>query len=96
MKKFPYIQKFVVGRVDGDGNFKDLVPAGRIVDKAGEACPPGADGCHPLFGVSDEMKASVEQFVSITLQNLAAHTCENGIVSSQDAGPLTGPDGGTP
>ncbi|MEO6419480.1 MAG: hypothetical protein ABIP39_08750, partial [Polyangiaceae bacterium] len=27
MKKFPYIQKFVVGRVDSSGSFKDLIPA---------------------------------------------------------------------
>jgi hypothetical protein len=90
MKKFPYIQRFVVGRVDSDGNFKDLIPSGRIIDKAAEPCPVGADGCHPQFGVSDQMRNSIQQFVNLTLQNMAAQTCENGIVSEEvDAG---GPD----
>ena len=86
MKKFPYIQKFVVGRVDTNGDFKDLVPAGRIIDKASEPCPVGADGCHPQYGVSDQMKASIQQFVNLTLQNMGAQTCANGIVSDLDGG----------
>jgi len=96
MKKFPYIQKFVVGRVDSSGNFKDLIPAGRIVDKSNEPCPVGSDSCHPQYGVSEEMKASIEQFVNLTLQNLAAQTCQNGIVTDPDADAGTLPDGGTP
>lgn len=91
MKKFPYIQKFVVGRVDSSGSFKDLIPADRIIDKASEPCPVGADGCHPQFGVSDQMKGSIEQFVNLTLQNLGAQTCQNGIVTDMDAAI---PDGG--
>jgi len=96
MKKFPYIQKFVVGRVDSAGNFKDLIPAGRIVDKSNEPCPVGSDGCHPQYGVSDQMKNSIEQFVNLTLQNLAAQTCQNGIVTNTDDDAGTLPDGGTP
>lgn len=86
MKRFPYIQKWVVGRVDSKGNFKELVPSGRIVDKASEPCPPGAEGCHPQYGLSDQMAGSIERFVGLTLQNLAAGTCENGVVSTEDAG----------
>ncbi len=93
MRRFPYIQKFVVGRVDGQGNFKDLVPSGRIIEKANEACPPGADGCHPQFGLSSFSANAVEEFVNLTLQNLAAASCNNGIVTDTDAG-LPIADGG--
>jgi hypothetical protein len=86
LKRFPYIQKLVVGRVDEDGNFKDLIPSGRIIDKANEPCPPGAEGCHPPYGLSEQMVNSITRFVNLTLQNLAAGTCENGIVSEEDAG----------
>jgi hypothetical protein len=93
LKRFPYIQKLVVGRVDAQGNFKDLVPSGRIIDKANEPCPLGAEGCHPPYGLSDQMVNSIQRFVGLTLQNLAAGTCENGIVSNEDAG-LPATDGG--
>jgi hypothetical protein len=86
MRRFPFIQKFVVGRVDGDGNFKDLVPSGRIIEKANEPCPEGANGCHPQFGLSQFEQEAVQSFVNITLQNLAAGSCDNGVVTTVDAG----------
>lgn len=86
MKTFPYIQKFVVGSVDRDGNFKELIPAGRLIEKANEPCPPGATGCHPPYGLSEDTRTSIEYFVNVTLQNLAAGTCANGIVAAPDAG----------
>ena len=86
LRRFPYIQKFVVGRVDGDGNFKELVPSGRIIEKANEPCPTGADGCHPQFGLSQFEQEAVQSFVNITLQNLAAGSCDNGVVTAPEAG----------
>lgn len=96
MKTFPFIQKFVVGSVDSEGNFKELILSGRLAEKANETCPPGAQGCHPSYGLSGPTQSSIQYFVNLTLQNLAADTCSNGIVSTQDAGTpnVDGGDGG--
>ncbi len=92
-KEFPFIQKFVVGKVDSNGNFDTLVPAGRFVDKADEPCPAGKTDCHPSFGVPPNVAAALDNFVIGTLQNVAAGTCNQPFVIPRDAGAVTA-DGG--
>jgi hypothetical protein len=87
MRRFPFLQKFVVGRVDAQGNFKDLIPSERIIEKSNEPCPMGAEAqCHPQFGLSAAAQSAVTTFVNLTLQNLAAGSCNNGVVTATDAG----------
>jgi hypothetical protein len=94
-QKFPYIEKLVVGTVDSKGNFAQLVPADRIPQKASEGCA-GTDPtqCHPRFGLSPTETDWIRIFVNTTLQNLAAQTCQNGIVTAPDAGAPEAGDGG--
>src|SRR5262249_8261298 len=50
-KVFPYIQKFVVGKLDGVGSFEDLQPSQRFSAKADEVCTSADQTtCHPRFG----------------------------------------------
>lgn len=76
--QFPFVQKFVVGTVDGEGRFDKLVPAGRIEEKSREVCPdPAGVHCHPTFGLPPQAKLAVDTFVQTTLENLRAGTCDN-------------------
>jgi hypothetical protein len=94
-REFPYIQKFVVGKLDERGSFESLQPSKRFESKANELCPPEATACHPRFGLPPNIIASIDGFVSTTLQNLATGTCANGIVVPvTDAGPRDAGDGG--
>lgn len=56
----PYVQKLVLGTVDQNGVFLDLVPARRYIDKA-------LDPNHPMYTLSDNRLNAVEQFVQLTL-----------------------------
>jgi hypothetical protein len=90
-KEFPYIQKWVVGKVDSNGDFQELVAADRFVQKADEPCLPNPDGtprddCHPSFGLPPNVTNAVQNFVDTTLQNLQAGTCNAGITILRDAG----------
>ncbi len=85
-KTFPFIQKFVVGKVDKGGNFDVLVPAGRFVDKADEACPAGKTDCHPTFGLPPNVSNAIDNFTIATLQNVASGTCGQPFVVPRDAG----------
>jgi hypothetical protein len=93
-QQFPYIQKFVVGKLDDKGSFESLVPSNRFIAKADEACPPESTSCHPRFGLPPNVQDSIQGFVETTLENLASGTCESGIVVPQDAGPQDAGDGG--
>jgi len=94
-KQFPYIQKFVVGKLDERGSFESLLPSKRFQSKAEEICPPESTSCHPRFGLPPAILASIDGFVATTLQNLATGTCTNGIVVPiVDAGPRDAGDGG--
>jgi hypothetical protein len=87
-KQFPYIQKFVVGKLNAAGSFEELQPSKRFAAKADEICPPDATTCHPRFGLPPNIRDMVDNFVSTTLQNLATGTCNSGIVvPTSDAGP---------
>ena len=87
-KEFPFIQKFVVGQVDGAGNFDKLIPANRFVDKANEVCAEGRTDCHPTFGLPPNVSEGVTNFIFTTLQNLAGGTCQTGVptLGNPDAG----------
>jgi mono/diheme cytochrome c family protein len=87
-KQFPFIQKFVVGKVDADGNFEKLIPANRFVDKANELCTEGKVDCHPVYGLPPVVAENITAFILTTLQNLAGGTCETGVlpILVEDAG----------
>jgi hypothetical protein len=94
LKTFPYIQKLVVGKVDGQGNFDSLIPAGRFAEKADEPCPEGKTDCHPSFGLPPNVQNSIDLFVNTTLQNIASGTCQQPFTPPRDAGPEDASDGG--
>jgi hypothetical protein len=93
-KTFPFIQKFVVGKLDAQGNFDSLIPAGRFVEKANEPCPDGSTTCHPSFGLPPNVANALDLFVTTTLQNIAAGTCNQPFTPPKDAGPPDAADGG--
>jgi hypothetical protein len=87
-KQFPFIQKLVVGKLNGAGSFEELQPSKRFASKADEICAPDATTCHPRFGLPPNVRDMIDNFVSTTLQNLATGTCNSGIVVPvSDAGP---------
>jgi hypothetical protein len=95
-KLFPYIQKYVVGKLDAVGSFEDLQPSQRFAAKADEICTASDQTtCHPRFGLPPNIRDAIDGFVNTTLQNLQTGTCANGIVVPQDAGPIdAGKEGG--
>lgn len=95
-RQFPFIQKFVVGKLDEKGSFHSLQPSKRFEAKANETCPPESTSCHPAFGLPPNLRNAIDGFVDTTLQNLATGTCANGIVVpvGNDAGPKDAGDGG--
>jgi hypothetical protein len=96
-KIFPYIQKFVVGKLDDLGSFEDIQPSQRFAAKADEICTGDENACHPRFGLGPNIRSAIDGFVNTTLQALQTGTCANGIVVSPDAGSTrdAGSDGGT-
>ena len=93
-KDFPYIQKFVVGKVDSQGNFDSLIPSGRFTTKANEPCPEGSTTCHPTFGLPPNVSNAIDNFVQTTLQNIASGTCGQPFTPPRDAGPGDASEGG--
>ena len=93
-KEFPYIQKFVVGKVDSQGNFDSLIPSGRFATKADEPCPEGSTTCHPTFGLPPNVSAAIDNFTQTTLQNIASGSCGQPFTPPRDAGPADASDGG--
>ncbi len=93
-REFPYIQKFVVGKVDKNGNFDSLIPAGRFIDKADEPCPEGKTDCHPSFGLPPNVQNSINNFTQTILQSLTDGTCGQPFTPPRDAGPPDAADGG--
>jgi hypothetical protein len=85
-KEFPYIQKYVVGKVDSAGNFDSLIPANRFSEKANEVCTKEKSECHPTFGLPPNVANAIDQFVLTTLQNVQAGTCGT-FTPLKDAGP---------
>ncbi len=59
-----YVLKLVLGTVNADGSFKDLVPAYRFRDKG---LPPFGTPPHPSYQLTPEREAAVDEFVNRTL-----------------------------
>lgn len=96
-KSFPFIQKFVVGKLDEKGSFEELQPSLRFAAKADEICPPESTSCHPRFGLSPQLRDAIDNFVNTTLQNIVTGQCKEGIVvpvSDAGAPNLDAGDGG--
>jgi hypothetical protein len=92
-KQFPFIQKLVVGKLDGRGSFENLQPSGRFAEKANEVCPPGSTSCHPRFGLPPAITDAIDHFVQKTLEDLASGTCRSIVVPVGEGGVDAG-DGG--
>jgi hypothetical protein len=94
-QQFPFIQKLVVGKLDGKGSFENLQPSNRFIEKANEVCPPGSTSCHPRFGLPPAVQQAIQDFVQKTLEDITSGTCGSGIVVPiSEAGPLEAGDGG--
>lgn len=65
-KKFPYIKRQVTGTVDEEGNFLDLIPANRWIQKGAELCQPGTV-CHPAYVLPAALKTAITAFVTKTI-----------------------------
>lgn len=76
--QMPAVMRLVTGTVDERGNFKDLVPSNRYVEKGVDSCPPEETGivCHPSYTLPVTMQEAVSEFVSVTLENWNAGTCD--------------------
>jgi len=68
-RDFPFVKKYVSGTVNTNGAFDGLVASGRVINKGLEAgdCNPEIDNCHPVYSLSPNNLAAVEEFVSITM-----------------------------
>jgi cytochrome c553 len=72
---FPYIKRLVTGTVDAQtGNFDDLVPARRFIEKGQEPCGENQN-CHPKYSLPPNLVTAVETFTDLTLQKWHAGTC---------------------
>ncbi len=88
LSQFPFVQKLVVAKVDSNGNFLDLIPSNRMIDKANELCE--GPTCHPRYGLPPWALTAVTEFVGKTLENLKQGTCD--VIPEE---PLPVVDGGT-
>jgi hypothetical protein len=84
LRKFPYVQRLVVGRVNAQGEFDGLEASRRMLDKGTEAQQPQSNS-HPRFALSAELSANLQTFVLETISNVAANRCQN--AQLPDAGP---------
>lgn len=67
--QMPYILKLVLGTVNPDGSFKDLVPANRFIDKGSEG------GQHPKFLMTPERALAIQAFFGTTYDKWKAGPC---------------------
>lgn len=84
LRKFPYVQRLVVGQVDDKGEFSGIRASRRILDKGTEAEQAQANS-HPRFSMSSEISKNLEIFVLETISNVAANRCQTATLP--DAGP---------
>lgn len=73
-----YVLKLVLGTVNTDGSFKDLVPAYRFRDKGQ---PPFGTPPHPSYNLTDNRNEALNEFVDLTLARFRDFT--------QACGPMT-------
>jgi hypothetical protein len=83
MRRFPYVQRLVVGRVNDQGEFDGIEPARRLADKGNEAQQPQSNS-HPRYALSTELANNLNQYVLETISNVAANRCSGG--DTPDAG----------
>lgn len=65
----PYLLKLVLGTVNQDGSFKDVVAANRFRDKGQE------NSAHPNFTLTDARLQALNNFYSLTYQKYLAGGC---------------------
>ena len=82
MRQFPYVQRLVVGRVNGEGAFDGIEASRRIVDKGTEAQQLQANS-HPRYAIPTDLVNNLTQYVLETISNVNANRCQN--VTSPDA-----------
>ena len=68
-RTMPYVLKLVLGTVNPDGSFKDLVPANRFIDKGSEGTT------HPKFLMTPERQLAVKSFFDTTYAKWKAGPC---------------------
>ncbi len=84
LRKFPYVQRLVVGSVKEEGTFDTIQSSRRIMDKGNEAQQPQSNS-HPRFALTQELADNLNQFVLETISNVAANRCQ--MATLPDAGP---------
>jgi len=72
---FPGVMRFVTGTVDEQGNFKDLVPSNRFIDKGADECYPG-ELCHPPYDLPTDMQRAILTFTEESLARWEAGECD--------------------
>ena len=69
-RQVPYLYKVVIGSVNFDGTFNDLIPSKRFVDKGIET------GTHPKYGLIDTRVKAVDDFFNATYSKYRSGTCK--------------------
>jgi len=87
LRRFPYVQRLVIGRVNDQGEFDGIEPSRRMLDKGNEAQQQQANS-HPRFALSTELSNNLNQYVLETISNVAAARCTS--ADLPDAGPEAG------
>ena len=74
--QMPTVMRLVTGTVDERGNFLDLVPSNRYIEKGLDSCIEDVTACHPDYELPPDMLTAVQEFVSITLERWKNKTCD--------------------
>ena len=72
--KFPYIKRQITGTVDDAGNFADLIPSNRWIEKGQAPCQPNTN-CHPKYSLPPQLKDGINNFVAKTLDKWHNKQC---------------------
>lgn len=72
--KFPFIKRQITGTVDDQGNFADLIPSNRWVEKGMAPCQPNTN-CHPKYSLPPQIKDGINAFVTKTLDKWHNKQC---------------------
>jgi hypothetical protein len=79
LRKYPYIQRLVVGRVNASGAFDGLEPSRRIINKGREEQQEQANN-HPRYSLPAapiNIGANLDKFVQETLDNMLDKNCKD-------------------
>ncbi|MFO0762754.1 MAG: hypothetical protein U0359_40330 [Byssovorax sp.] len=72
--KFPFIKRQITGTVDDQGNFADLIPSNRWIEKGQAPCQPNTN-CHPKYNLPPQLKDGINNFVQKTLDKWHNKQC---------------------